>query len=208
MKRTVALLAVVVALVAVDAVVEDPPPGAGLQAADPSRYPPPDRDRIAEELAATLEETGVKLTRATLRDPEADGYGVSATGTHLALYVEPVDGATPEDYVDGLVDLTVAFGEAAFGRWSGLESFDVCQEPVEGLAEADGSPYTVMVMSREAFDELTEDGLELPELLARWRAPDGDVELGFTGPVRRHPKMIAAAADAGVSLEEPTREYD
>ena len=58
-----------------------------------------------------------------------------------------------------------------FERWPGLESYDVCQEPVDdGRSESEPLPVTQIELTREeaaAFDWATTGSADLVE--RRWR---------------------------------------
>ena len=90
--------------------------------------PPNDKASIERVFAPELKRLGVRLTRGALVDLKTGKP--SASGTHLAVYVEPTGDFTPEDYARGTVRTLRAFLPAAFERWSGLTSFDLCQEPL------------------------------------------------------------------------------
>ncbi len=66
------------------------------------------------------------ITRAALVDAENRR---SATGTHLAVYVEPDGAYSPTAYLAGTATVSRVFLPFVFDRWPGLRSFDVCQEP-------------------------------------------------------------------------------
>ena len=87
--------------------------------------PPNDKAAIERVFAPELERLGVRLTRGALVDLKTGKP--SATGTHLAVYVEPTGNFTPDDYARGTVKTLRAFIPGAFERWGGLTSFDVCQ---------------------------------------------------------------------------------
>jgi len=73
-----------------------------------------------------LSRFGLRVTRAALVNPLQKR---DPSGTHLAIYVEPTGEYTPQDYIDGTVDVTKVFLPYVFTRWKDLKSFDVCQEP-------------------------------------------------------------------------------
>lgn len=98
-------------------------------AAGADRLPPPTIAEIAPLYEDELAAMGVRLTeRGGLIDTRSGGYETSPDGTHLALYLAPLEDQPIETYVDGLTELTAFFATDVFDRWPGLESFDVCQE--------------------------------------------------------------------------------
>ena len=106
-----------------------------------SDLPPPDALDLEELYGDALADLGLRLTdRGGLIDRSGGGYQPSPTGTHLALYVEPVGERSPEEYVEGIRSVAVVFADV-FDRWGGLESYDVCQEPEEDPDPPANQPY-------------------------------------------------------------------
>ncbi len=95
-------------------------------ASNSSRLPPAARKDLVAIFAKKVKPLGVRVTRAALVNPAQER---DATGTHLAIYVEPTGDYTPQDYIDGTVDVSKVFLPYVFRRWKDLKSFDVCQEP-------------------------------------------------------------------------------
>lgn len=131
-----------------------------------STLPPNDRARLAKMFDDELERFDLRLTRGALIDLSGNRYERSDTGTHLALYVEPVsDDYSPLDYLDNLVPVTKLFAPEIFQRWPGLMSFDVCQEPRGAIdAGEEPPPETQVNVSRiqsEAIDWATVDNVDL-----------------------------------------------
>jgi hypothetical protein len=98
---------------------------AGAGAADAS-LPPSARKDLVAIFEKKVKPFGLRVTRAALVNPAQER---DPKGTHLAIYVEPTGDYTPQDYIDGTVDVTKVFLPYVFTRWKGLKSFDVCQEP-------------------------------------------------------------------------------
>ncbi|HEY3669763.1 MAG TPA: hypothetical protein VGN51_02430 [Acidimicrobiia bacterium] len=94
--------------------------------ASDSSLPPAARKDLVAIFAKKMRPFGLRITRAALVNPQQER---DATGTHLAIYVEPTGDYTPQDYIDGTVDVSKAFLPYVFAHWKGLKSFDVCQEP-------------------------------------------------------------------------------
>jgi hypothetical protein len=133
-----------------------------------STLPPNDRDRLAAMFDDELEEFGLRLTRGSLIDLSGDGYEASDTGTHLALYVEPVaDDYTRLDYLRNLVPVTKIFAPGIFERWPGLMSFDVCQEPPGAIdADEEPPPETQINITREQSGDIEWATVDNVDLLA------------------------------------------
>jgi hypothetical protein len=126
--------------------------------------PPNDKAAIERVFGPELERLGVRLTRGALVDLKTGKP--SATGTHLAVYVEPTGDFTPEEYARGTVGTLRVFIPGSFKRWGGLTSFDVCQEP---LAAADTRPepppVTKVDLTKAASRQVRWDALDLARLL-------------------------------------------
>jgi hypothetical protein len=126
--------------------------------------PPNDKAAIERVFAPALERLGVRLTRGALVDLKTGKP--SATGTHLAVYVEPTGDYTPDDYARGTVRTLRAFIPAAFERWGGLTSFDVCQEPLPATdARPEPPPITKVDLTKAASRKVRWDDLDLTRLL-------------------------------------------
>jgi len=126
--------------------------------------PPNDKAAIERVFAPELKRLGVRLTRGALVDLKTGKP--SATGTHLAVYVEPTGDFTPEDYARGTVRTLRAFLPAAFERWGGLTSFDICQEPLPATdARPEPPPITKVDLTKAASRKVRWDGLDLTRLL-------------------------------------------
>jgi hypothetical protein len=113
--------------------------------------PPKDTADFAALYDQELAKIGMRLTpRGGLIDVSNNGYEHSATGTHLALYVEPLADHTTTQYIDGILDVAKVFAGDIFTRWPGLKTFDVCQEPTTAVdARPEPVAVTQIEMSRE-----------------------------------------------------------
>jgi hypothetical protein len=126
--------------------------------------PPNDKAAIERVFAPALKQLGVRLTRGALVDLKTGKP--SATGTHLAVYVEPTGDFTPEEYARGTVRTLRAFIPAAFERWGGLTSFDVCQEPLPATdTRPEPPPITKVDLTKAASRKVQWDDLDLTRLL-------------------------------------------
>lgn len=127
--------------------------------------PPNDFDELAEMFDPQLEELGLRLTRGALVDT-TEGYEVSDTGRHLALYVEPTGDYTAADYAENIVTTAQLFLPDVFERWDRLETFDVCQEPLPGEDDREEPPpVTQLFVSRPDAAEVAWADVTLPELV-------------------------------------------
>ena len=97
-------------------------------------------------------------TAAALIDRSGGGYVASPTGQHLALYVEPIDDRTMDEYFDGILDVAVVFSDI-YDRWPGLETYDVCQEPPDpdGTQGPEPLPVTQIELTRAESDAIDWD---------------------------------------------------
>jgi hypothetical protein len=130
-------------------------------------FPPNDVDELAEIYDEMLAEYDVVLTRGEVIDRTDGQYTPSATGTHLALYVEPSETVDPEVYLERLVEITKVVTPQVFDEWGSIESYDICQEPSpEESSEEEPIPLTQVEITRDAASEIDFDDLDLPQLLA------------------------------------------
>jgi hypothetical protein len=119
--------------------------------------PPRSLKGLEAQFGERVNALGVRLTRgAVVQLP---------TGPHLQLYVEPPGPATPAEYIGRIVALARAIGPDAFATWSGIATFDVCQEPPPGVDDApEPAPETVLFMTREQVQQLPWDTATLAQL--------------------------------------------
>jgi hypothetical protein len=127
--------------------------------------PPSARKDLVAIFGPKVRRFGLRVTRAALvdatqhRDPQ---------GTHLAIYVEPTGEYTPQDYVDGTVDVTRVFLPSVFTRWKALRSFDVCQEPSPAVDDRPTpAPETQVFASRGAAGSIDWWTADVATLVAR-----------------------------------------
>jgi hypothetical protein len=126
--------------------------------------PPNDKAAIEKVFSRRLDRLGLRLTRGALVD--LDTGKVSPRGTHLAVYVEPTGPYTADEYAGRIVAVTKVFAPRSFDTWSGLTSFDVCQEPLQSLdTRPEPPPKTKVDMTRKASDKVNWKELDLPQLL-------------------------------------------
>ena len=147
-----------------------------------------------------LKPFGLEVSRGLLQN--IDTYDPDPAGTHLALYVTPTSAKYENtDYVKNFAKLTRLFVPMVFDRWEGLESFDICQEPVDDARE-EPPPVTQIFVTRTALDRVGEwKQATLIDLLAA--APKDRRQRGaeyyvyFNAAIREEPTFQAAADAAG-----------
>ena len=141
----------------------------GTPANEPSEpkrpFPPNDRRAIERVYGQELREMGLRLARASLRDRTGGRYDLSDTGTHLALYVEPIGTIDTRRYVDNIAPLTKMFATDVFERWSGLRSFDICQEPILPAGEEEPRPVTQIELTRAQARRIDWERAGLPAMI-------------------------------------------
>jgi hypothetical protein len=137
----------------------------GESSASADALPPNDKAAIERVFRARLERLGVRLTRGAVLDRETGKP--SDRGTHLAVYVEPTGEFTPDDYARATVPTLRAFLPTAFERWGGLESFDICQEPLPAAdTRREPPPETKVDVTKQASAKVRwDDDLDLGRLL-------------------------------------------
>lgn len=161
-------------------------------------FPPNDVDELASVFDPMLEPMGLHLTRGALIDRSSGGYQESDEGAHLALYVEPLDDAewTTEDYVAGLYDVTALVTPYVFDTWSGLETYDICQEPPDAEDPSEEPfPETQIEVDRAFSDDFDWEGGNIVSFLLA-DITDDDARIVVGRDVRDHPDYRVALDEA------------
>lgn len=161
--------------------------------ADAGARPPADALDLEPYYAARLASLGLRLTdRGGLIDVGGSGYRPSATGTHLALYVEPIGDRTAVQYIDGIRDVAAVFADV-FDRWPSLESYDVCQEPVDndGTQEPEPLPVTQIALTREQSAAIDWTSISIAEILRAGRADPPGLALSVGSELAQDPAYAA-----------------
>jgi hypothetical protein len=173
----VAPATLLVAPVAILSGTTDAPVGAHTASASTADLPPAARKDLVAIFGPKVKQFGLRVTRAALVDPENKR---SARGTHLAIYVEPTGAYTPQDYIDGTVDVSRVFLPYVFQRWKGLQSFDVCQEPHPEVDDRlSPPPETQIFASRAASKKIDWPTVDVATLVA-----DSNTEAAAAGAAR------------------------
>jgi hypothetical protein len=166
--------------------------------ADPSELPPSDLGSLQAIFDPLVEPMGLRLTRGALVD-RTDGYEISPTGTHLALYVEPLDDAayTIDDYVANIYDLTALVTPIVFDDYPGVLTYDICQEPYEADDDRyEPFPVTQIELTRQNAEDYDFATGDLASLLAFLDANEG-TKLVTNPDIREDPTYQDAVAEAG-----------
>ena len=155
----------------------DAPASARTASVATGDLPPSTRKDLVAIFGPKVKQFGLRVTRGALVNPKNER---SARGTHLAIYVEPTGAYTPQDYVDGTVDVSRVFLPYVFQRWKGLQSFDVCQEPhPEVDARLSPAPETQIFASRAGGKEIDWPTVDVATLVA-----DSNTEAAAAGAAR------------------------
>jgi hypothetical protein len=167
-----------------------------------SELPPPDVKALTALFSDKLQPYGLRITRGLLQNPS--NYKPDPEGTHLALYVEPKSAQySTADYVNNFSKLTHEFVPLVFNRWPGLESFDICQEPLNDTREAP-PPVTQIYLTRDALDRVSNwKKASLTELLAAApvdRRRNSGYYVYFNSDTRADPGFVRAADAADYAI--------
>ncbi|NQV07562.1 hypothetical protein HQ535_13525 [bacterium] len=143
--------------------------------------PPADLAGIAAAFDPFLESIGYRVTRGALIDRST--YAVDPTGTHLAVYVAPIDDIDLDRYAADLIPVVRTFLPVVFDQWKGLESFDVCQEPRNWDGPGDPPSLSLLDVFRTGTGGVPWQELDVAGL-ADLAAESAAVTLWVTGDVR------------------------
>jgi hypothetical protein len=164
--------------------------------AGPDAFPPSDDEALREIFDPRFEPLGQRVTRAGLYDLDG-GYVRDERGTHLALYVEPIDpgGAGWDDdrYIATVAPGVAAAAPFIFERWSGVQTMDVCQEPPQRDAPEDEPPIETQVVLGRADALLVEwADVQLADLMAARQLSPETVRIAGKDAIVEHPAWKAA----------------
>lgn len=162
--------------------------------------PPPGALDLEPLYGEALAAMGLQLTdRGGTIDRSGGGYVASPEGTHLALYVEPIDDRTTQEYIDGILDVALVFSDI-YDRWPGLESYDVCQEPADpdGTQGPEPLPVTQIELTRAESDAIDWDRVTVEDLVQGSLADPPTLALRVSAELAAEPAYQAlAGADGG-----------
>jgi len=175
-----------------------PPAASDTTTTLPASLPPASALDLEPYFGASLAELGLRLTdRGGLIDRRGGGYEPSATGDHLALYVEPIGDRTQAQYISGIRDVAVVFADV-FERWPGLASYDVCQEPVApaGGQDVEDLPVTQIEITRQQAAVIDWDTVSVAELVGAAQAEPPGLAVRVSSALADDPAYEAILAEA------------
>ena len=173
--------------------------------------PPADRETLARMFDPQLEPLGLRTTRAALQAP--GNYERSDTGTHLAVYVEPIGEGDVDRavYVRNIMKTARIFLPFVYNRWSDLKSFDVCLEPEPSVDQREApAPVTQLIADRKGAAALKWKRATLADLLKKADELNGKknqadpLTLYVEPRVASEPVYREALRRAGIDPAEPT----
>jgi hypothetical protein len=176
-----------------------PQPSPSPSPTGPDDRPPVDAAALEPTYRDALAEIGLVLTpRGGLIDRSGGGYRKSATGTHLALYLEPSAGRTVQQYVDGIAAASRIFLPDVFARWPGLKSFDVCQEPPASVDEPkDPPPVTQIDVTRAQAAAVDWETVTVRDLVRAARQEPASLKLVVSDALKASDAFVNATRDDG-----------
>ena len=160
--------------------------------------PPPTALELEPLYGDALEAIGMQLTdRGGTIDRSGGGYVASPAGTHLALYVEPIDDRTTEEYIEGIRGVALVFSDI-FDRWPALESYDVCQEPPDpdGNQGPEPLPVTQIELTREESDAIDWANVTVVDLVRGSLATPAELALRVSSELANDPAYEAIVDEA------------
>ena len=175
------------------------PPASSSDSTEPDgELPPPGALDLEPLYGEALAAVGMQLTdRGGTIDRSDGGYVPSPDGTHLALYVEPIDDdRSPQEYIDGILDVALVFSDV-YDRWPGLETYDVCQEPAdpEGILGPEPLPVTQIELTRAQSDAIDWESVTVEDLVHGSLADPPQLALRVSAELAADPAYQAIAGD-------------
>ena len=172
--------------------------------------PPPSALDLEPLYGEALAAVGMRLTdRGGTIDRTGGGYVASPDGTHLALYVEPIGDRTTQQYIDGILDVALVFSDI-YDRWPGLESYDVCQEPLDpdGNQGPEPLPVTQIELTRAQSDAIDWATVTVEDLVHGSLAEPPELALRVSAELAADPAYQDIVGDDGPSSNNNSYEYD
>ncbi len=148
---------------------ESPAPGVGATTNGlDGELPPVEATDLEPLLGPRLAELGLVLTnRGGLIDTRNGQYLQSPNGNHVALYVEPAGEYSNDQFIDGILEVTLLSAPTIFERWPAVESYDICQEPrPEDDPSDEPIPATQIFMTNEQSQAIDWDTVTTVDLIA------------------------------------------
>jgi len=165
--------------------------GVSTEDAQMQALPPATQGQLEAIFGPRVAPLGLRVTRGGLADPVS--RKPSPTGRHLALYVEPTSAWSNAQFLESVAQLGRAVVPFAFGRWGGLSSVDVCQEPSPGVDDRpEPASVTILDANREGAAAVDWERADLTSLLVAVRARKGAIRLQVARNLAQEPQLQAA----------------
>ena len=196
--RRSTVVGILVAIAAIAAIVGTAHSAPRASAAGPD-LPPSDLTALQKRFDPQMKPLGLRVSRGLLQNLET--YEEDPQGTHLALYVEPIKpGYEEARYLKNFTKLTHEFLPSVFERWKDLQSFDICQEPIDDPRPSP-PPVTQIFVKRTALDRVANwrraNLTQLLQASPRVRSVAAGYYVYFAPDLRDEPAFLDAAAKAG-----------
>ncbi len=169
--------------------------------ADPASltYPAGDDASLEAFLNPLVEEFGVRFQRGSLVNRGDEVYEASATGTHLALYVEPLEPFTDDQFVVNTWAIAARVTPVVFNSYSGVMSYDICQVPyTDQPREGTPPPVTQVDIDRQTAAEIDWANGSLADLLVGLQDPEATLTVRLNPELQQTPAFVAALSEAGL----------
>ena len=165
---------------------------------DEGGLPPGDDEGIEDIFQPFFDPLGLEFTYGSIQELES--------GKHLALYVEPTGPATDEQYLERLLSSSAVVIPFLFDEYPGLNSFDICQEPVPTGPDdpPQPEPRTVVHLTRAQAGTVEDWATAtLVDLITASRTGKGG-EVRVDAAIARLPGYVDALARANAPAPSTT----
>ncbi len=169
--------------------------------ADPAAltYPAGDDASLEAFLNPLVEEFGVRFQRGSLVNRGDEVYEASATGTHLALYVEPLEAFTDEQFVVNTWAIAARVTPVVFNTYSGVMSYDICQVPfTDQPREGVPPPVTQVDIDRQTAAGIDWSNGSLADLLVTLQDTEATLIVRLNPDLQQTPAFVDALTEAGL----------
>ncbi|MDH3753346.1 MAG: hypothetical protein OEU32_05685 [Acidimicrobiia bacterium] len=175
----------------------NPRPTPTTEAAD-NPYPPGTEPELAALVDPLVAELGLRFTYGSLINRSDGSYEASATGDHLAIYVEPIGDYSDAEFIENTWKLAAILTPYVFDTYGGVESYDVCQEPHPDVDDsAIPPPVTQLDITRADAAAIDWADGDLSDLLRVVFADEDDsIALRLEPRLQQLPAFANALADA------------